>query len=241
MAAAGVGIWAPGENPGTHEEALAAVKLALEVGGGEVNDVDKDGETALHGAVYRGGAMPVDPVPDRQGRQARRGEQEGLDAADRRPTASSTRPPCSSAIPKPRRCCARRCASGACPCRARPARQRRSAEAQQRPCACSPEQRCCRGAGRPHEAEQRSRDGMRLHRGAGRPRAKPSTRSRARACHAEDLLGDAAHRRSSARRSSIASVAPPSRYGEDDPGTDAAGGARQPGHAGLRRHRRAIC
>src|SRR5690606_4172190 len=25
MAAAGVGIWAPGENPGTHEEALAAV------------------------------------------------------------------------------------------------------------------------------------------------------------------------------------------------------------------------
>ena len=55
MVAAGVGIWAPGENPGTHEEALAAVKLALEAGGGDVNDVDKDGETALHGAVYRGG------------------------------------------------------------------------------------------------------------------------------------------------------------------------------------------
>ncbi len=35
MAAAGVGIWAPGENPGTHEEALAAVKVALEAGGGE--------------------------------------------------------------------------------------------------------------------------------------------------------------------------------------------------------------
>jgi ankyrin repeat protein len=59
MAAAGVGIWAPGENPGTHDEALAAVKLALEVGGGKVNDVDLDGETALHGAVYRGGAIPV--------------------------------------------------------------------------------------------------------------------------------------------------------------------------------------
>jgi ankyrin repeat protein len=59
MAAAGVGLWAPGENPGTHEEALAAVKLALEVGGGKVNDVDQDGETALHGAVYRGGAIPV--------------------------------------------------------------------------------------------------------------------------------------------------------------------------------------
>jgi ankyrin repeat protein len=55
MVAAGVGIWAPGESPGTHEEALAAMKLALEVGGGQVNDVDTDGETALHGAVYRGG------------------------------------------------------------------------------------------------------------------------------------------------------------------------------------------
>jgi ankyrin repeat protein len=55
MVAAGVGIWAPGENPGTHEEALAAMKLALEAGGGGVNDVDMDGETALHGAVYRGG------------------------------------------------------------------------------------------------------------------------------------------------------------------------------------------
>jgi ankyrin repeat protein/mono/diheme cytochrome c family protein len=59
MAAAGVGIWAPGENPGTHDEALAAVKLALEVGGGKVHDIDQDGETALHGAVYRGGAIPV--------------------------------------------------------------------------------------------------------------------------------------------------------------------------------------
>jgi ankyrin repeat protein len=59
MAAAGVGIWAPGENPGTHEEALAAVKLAFEVGGGSINAVDKEGETALHGAVYRGGAIPV--------------------------------------------------------------------------------------------------------------------------------------------------------------------------------------
>jgi mono/diheme cytochrome c family protein len=59
MAAAGVGIWAPGENPGTHEEALAAARLALEAGGGEVNDIDQEGETALHGAVYRGGAIPV--------------------------------------------------------------------------------------------------------------------------------------------------------------------------------------
>jgi ankyrin repeat protein len=34
MAAAGVGIWAPGENPGTPDEALAAVTLALDAGGG---------------------------------------------------------------------------------------------------------------------------------------------------------------------------------------------------------------
>jgi ankyrin repeat protein len=59
MAAAGVGIWAPGENPGTPEEALAAVKLAFEAGGGAVNDVDANGETALHGAVYRGGNVAV--------------------------------------------------------------------------------------------------------------------------------------------------------------------------------------
>ena len=84
MAAAGVGIWAPGENPGTHEEALAAVKLAFEAGGGDVNDVDKNGETALHGAVYRGGAVAVIQFLVDKGAQARRREREGLDAADRR-------------------------------------------------------------------------------------------------------------------------------------------------------------
>jgi ankyrin repeat protein len=55
MTAAGVGIWAPGENPGTHAECLAAMELALEAGGGDVNAIDFNGETALHGAVYRGG------------------------------------------------------------------------------------------------------------------------------------------------------------------------------------------
>jgi len=58
MVAAGVGIWAPGENPGNAEEALAAVKLILERGA-EVNAVDDNGDTALHGAVYRGGAVAV--------------------------------------------------------------------------------------------------------------------------------------------------------------------------------------
>jgi hypothetical protein len=55
MAAAGVGIWAPGENPGTHVECLEAMKLALEAGGGDVDAIDANGETAMHGAVYRGG------------------------------------------------------------------------------------------------------------------------------------------------------------------------------------------
>jgi ankyrin repeat protein len=59
MVAAGVGIWAPGESPGTPEEALAAVKLALEAGGGDVNDIDANGETAVHGAIYRGGAVEI--------------------------------------------------------------------------------------------------------------------------------------------------------------------------------------
>jgi len=59
MAAAGVGIWAPGESPGTEQEALEAVKLAYEVGGGSPADVDRNGETALHGAMYRGGSIAI--------------------------------------------------------------------------------------------------------------------------------------------------------------------------------------
>jgi ankyrin repeat protein len=58
MVAAGVGLWAPGESPGTPEEGLAAVKLAIEAGG-DVNAVDANGETAVHGAVYRGGAVAI--------------------------------------------------------------------------------------------------------------------------------------------------------------------------------------
>ena len=59
MAAAGVGIWAPGENPGTDGEALAALKLAFEVGAGDVNAIDSNGETAMHGAVYRAGSIAM--------------------------------------------------------------------------------------------------------------------------------------------------------------------------------------
>ena len=52
MVAAGVGIWAVGESPGTNEEALDATRYALELGG-DVTTVDDNGDTALHGAVIR--------------------------------------------------------------------------------------------------------------------------------------------------------------------------------------------
>ena len=53
MVASGVGIHSPGEDPGTEAEARACVELALALGG-DPNAVDDIGETALHGAAYRG-------------------------------------------------------------------------------------------------------------------------------------------------------------------------------------------
>jgi formylglycine-generating enzyme required for sulfatase activity len=52
LAAAGVGTQAPGEDPGTDSEALQAVQFALQLGG-DVNAIDKNGESALHGAAYK--------------------------------------------------------------------------------------------------------------------------------------------------------------------------------------------
>jgi ankyrin repeat protein len=52
MVAAGVGTAAPGEDPGTEPEVLAAVALAMKLGG-DVNAVDKNGETAMHGAAAK--------------------------------------------------------------------------------------------------------------------------------------------------------------------------------------------
>ncbi len=52
MAAAGLGTLAPGEEAGTEPEVLEAVELALKLGG-DINAVDQNGETAMHGAAYK--------------------------------------------------------------------------------------------------------------------------------------------------------------------------------------------
>ena len=52
MVAAGLGTNAPGEDPGTEPEVLEAVKVALQLGN-DLNAVDKNGETAMHGAAYK--------------------------------------------------------------------------------------------------------------------------------------------------------------------------------------------
>ena len=52
MAAAGVGTRSPGEDAGTEEEVIEAVRVALDLGG-DINAVDDNGETAMHGAAYK--------------------------------------------------------------------------------------------------------------------------------------------------------------------------------------------
>lgn len=52
MAAAGIGTLAPDEEAGTEAEALAAAAYLLSKGA-EVNTVDQNGETAMHGAAYK--------------------------------------------------------------------------------------------------------------------------------------------------------------------------------------------
>jgi len=52
MVAAGLGTNSPGEDPGTEPEVLEAVKVALDLGN-DLNAVDKNGETAMHGAAYK--------------------------------------------------------------------------------------------------------------------------------------------------------------------------------------------
>ncbi|MGE0393869.1 MAG: ankyrin repeat domain-containing protein [Vicinamibacterales bacterium] len=52
--AAGVAQFNPGEDAGTEDESLDAVRYCIEELGMDVNHVDDNGETALHGAAYKG-------------------------------------------------------------------------------------------------------------------------------------------------------------------------------------------
>jgi len=61
MVAAGLGTRAPDEDAGTPEEVVEAVKLVLALGGGDPSAVNSNGDTAMHGAAYKGvaGAVPL--------------------------------------------------------------------------------------------------------------------------------------------------------------------------------------
>ncbi len=52
MAAAGLGTRSPGEDAGTEEEVLVAVRTALEFGA-DINAVNDSGDTPMHGAAYK--------------------------------------------------------------------------------------------------------------------------------------------------------------------------------------------
>ena len=64
LAAAGIGSLAPGEEAGTQDEALEAVRLLLELGA-DINAVDDNGETAMHGAAYKSLPNMVQFLADR--------------------------------------------------------------------------------------------------------------------------------------------------------------------------------
>jgi len=52
IAAAGLGTRSPGEDAGTEPEVVEALQALLDIGV-DINAVDKNGETAMHGAAYK--------------------------------------------------------------------------------------------------------------------------------------------------------------------------------------------
>jgi len=78
MVAAGVDMWNPGEDGGSttdaEPEALEAVKMLVELGN-DVNAANDRGETALHGAAYRGANTIVQYLVDKGARLDARSKQ----------------------------------------------------------------------------------------------------------------------------------------------------------------------
>lgn len=64
LAAAGVGVGAPEEAAGSEPEALEVLDILIKVGA-DVNAVDKNGETAMHGAAYRNHPKVVQLLAER--------------------------------------------------------------------------------------------------------------------------------------------------------------------------------
>jgi ankyrin repeat protein len=105
MVAAGVGTNSPGEDPGTEPEVLEAVKVALALGN-DINAVDSNGETAMHGAAYKhvpsvaqflfekGARVEVWNQPNKRGYTPLRiseGIQRGMNVVSHPPTAAALR------------------------------------------------------------------------------------------------------------------------------------------------------
>jgi ankyrin repeat protein len=64
MAISGLGTRSPGEDAGTEEEVLEAIDLALQQGA-DINAVDDNGETAMHGAAYKNHPRAVELLAKR--------------------------------------------------------------------------------------------------------------------------------------------------------------------------------
>ena len=59
MIAAGIGTRSPGEDAGTEEEVIEAMQVALDLGA-DINAVDNNGETAMHGAAYKNAPAAIE-------------------------------------------------------------------------------------------------------------------------------------------------------------------------------------
>jgi ankyrin repeat protein len=117
MVAAGLGTQSPGEDPGTEPEVLEAVKVALALGN-DLNAMDRNGETAMHGAAYKhlplvvqylaeqGARMDVWDRPNKNGHTPlaiAEGIKRGMNIVSSPPTAAAIRQVLASAPAAPGR------------------------------------------------------------------------------------------------------------------------------------------